>query len=394
LKIRLVFYCHDWFPLVGGVQTITLSLAKGLAEWSKTHPSKSFEVIFVTQTLGHGMDDSKFPFRIVRRPSVREVFRLVWSADLLHLAGPALLPQLFAWILGRPTVIEHHGYQSACPNGLLLYAPEHTICPSHFTKRHYRKCLGCNAKDLGKIASLRSLIATFPRRWLCRRAAANVAVSNHVAMRINLPRTRTIYHGLEEIIKAPPYDPQSTDQLQIGYVGRLVAEKGLPLLLDAAKQLKADGVSFHLTFVGDGTQRSELEASVRRLRLQDRVSFTGELRGSDFLEVLRRLQIIVMPSQWEETAGLAAMEQMMRGGLVVVADVGGLSEVVGDAGLKFAASDSAGLAACLHHICESPELINSLGAAARLRAEQCFSLNSMIERHVELYDEVTAIDRE
>jgi glycosyltransferase involved in cell wall biosynthesis len=394
LKIRLVFYCHDWFPLVGGVQTVTLSLATGLADWGKTHASESFEVIFVTQTPANGMDDSKLPFRVVRRPSVREVFDLVRSADLLHLAGPVLLPQLFAWILGRPTVIEHHGYQSACPNGLLLYAPGHTICPSHFTKRHYRKCLGCNAKDLGKIGSLRSLLTTFPRRWLCRRAAGNIAVSNHVAMRIKLPRTRTIYHGIEETSKAPPYDPQSTNQLRIGYVGRLVGEKGLPLLLDATKQLETDGVSFHLTFVGDGTQRSELEASVRRLKLQDRVSFTGELRGSDFVEALRGLQIVVMPSQWEETAGLAAIEQMMRGGLVVVADVGGLSEVVGNAGLKFAASDSAGLAACLHRIRDSPDLINSLGAAARSRAERFFSLNSMIQRHVELYEEVTSIDRE
>ena len=78
-----------------------------------------------------------------------------------------------------------------------------------------------------------------------------------------------------------------------------------------------------------------------RLGLQDRVTFTGELRGPDFRKrLLRSVQVLVMPSRWEETAGLAAIEQMMRGGVVVAADVGGLSEVVGDAGLKFFVDDS------------------------------------------------------
>ena len=50
LKIKLVLYSHDWFPLVGGVQTVTLSLATGLATWGETHPGESIEVIFITQT--------------------------------------------------------------------------------------------------------------------------------------------------------------------------------------------------------------------------------------------------------------------------------------------------------------------------------------------------------
>ena len=242
LKIKLLLYSHDWFPLVGGVQTVTLSLATGLADWGRTHPGESIEVVFVTQTPAAGMDDLQFPFRVLRRPSRRELIRCIRSADILHLAGPTLLPLLFARLCGTPAVIEHHGYQSVCPNGLLLYAPDHTVCPGHFMAGRYRKCLQCNAKDLGWIGSLRNLVFTFPRRWLCARAAGNIAVSRHVAMRIALPRTRTIYHGILDAAAScrPDPSPGNGNPLRIGYVGRLVQEKGLSVLLDAAKQLAND----------------------------------------------------------------------------------------------------------------------------------------------------------
>jgi glycogen(starch) synthase len=102
-------------------------------------------------------------------------------------------------------------------------------------------------------------------------------------------------------------------RLEIGYVGRLVQEKGLPVLLKAAKQLDNTGVDFHLTFVGDGPQQVELKAISDKLSLNEMVIFTGDLRGADLDKALRAIQIVVMPSEWEETAGLAAIEQMMSG---------------------------------------------------------------------------------
>jgi glycogen synthase len=386
LKINVLLYCRDWLPVVGGAQTVSLTLATGLAEWSKSHPSESFEVILATKTSANATYDSQFPFRVVRLPGTRELIRHIRSADVLHVAGPAFFPLLIAQVFRVPTVVEHHGYQSVCPNGLLLYAPDHTICPGHFMAGRYRKCLECNAKDLGWIGSFRKLVLTFPRRWLCKRVAANIAVSNHVAMRIALPHTHTIYHGIQDasgFVSDPA--PSQGNQLTIGYVGRLVGEKGLPLLLDAANQLEKEGMPFQLTFIGDGPQRSELESLACRLNLQDRVSFTGDLRGAAFAKALQSVQVVAMPSQCEETAGLAAMEQMMRGGVVVAADTGGLSEVVGEAGLKFPVNDLAALTACLRKVYGNPSLLNSLGSAARSRAIRYFDLEIMIQKHVEVY---------
>jgi glycosyltransferase involved in cell wall biosynthesis len=99
---------------------------------------------------------------------------------------------------------------------------------------------------------------------------------------------------------------------------------------------------------------------------------------------------VVMPSQWEETAGLAAIEQMMRGGVVVAANIGGLGEVVGDAGLRFTAGDADDLYSRLREAIESPSLRKSLGTAARERAVQAFGRDSMIEKHLSLYREALA----
>ena len=101
-----------------------------------------------------------------------------------------------------------------------------------------------------------------------------------------------------------------------------------------------------------------------------------------------------MPSQWEETAGLAVMEKMMRGGVVVVSDIGGLSEVVGDAGLKFTPGDANSLYDRLRQILENPSMIASLGPASRARALQYFNRDSMIQSHIALYREVLSGETE
>jgi len=96
----------------------------------------------------------------------------------------------------------------------------------------------------------------------------------------------------------------------------------------------------------------------------------------------------VMPSQCEETAGLAAIEQMMRGGVVVAADIGGLGEVVDEGGLKFPMGDSEGLYSRLRELIERPSFRASLRVAARKRAVQAFGRDSMIDAHVSTYHEV------
>ena len=85
--------------------------------------------------------------------------------------------------------------------------------------------------------------------------------------------------------------------------------------------------------------------------------------------------------------GLVAAENMMRGKLVIVSDIGAMREVVGETGLVFRTGDAQDLATCMKRTIDEPELASSLGYSARARAMQIFDRDSMIEKHISLYCE-------
>jgi glycosyltransferase involved in cell wall biosynthesis len=337
------------------------------------------------------MDDAALPFPVVRQPGFLALIKLLLDADVIHLAGPSFLPMVMGLVLRKPVVIEQHGYQAVCPNGLLLYEPDKSICPGHFMARRYHKCLGCNARNIGWARSAAKLMLTAPRRWACKHVAANIAVSNHVKNRVNLFRSKVIYHGIPDPLCGREQDTQVGEIRSrpptFAYVGRLVSEKGLDLLVEAGHRLDADRCSFNIRFIGDGPERPRLQAKVLALGFCNSVVFTGYLQGADLDCALEDVDAIVMPSIWEETAGLSAIEHMMRGRLVIAADVGGLGEMVGEAGLKFPVGDVAGLITCMKRVLDQPTLTKELGGKARKRALRLFAEERMAREHLATYRE-------
>lgn len=376
--MNILIYVHSFSPRAGGAQVYAAMLARGLV-------STGHSVRVVTESRIGEACDGELPFAVVRHPNLRTLWRLVGEAHVVQLTGPVLLPMLLALGRGKPTVIEHHGYQAACPNGLLLYEPTKSPCPGHFMAHRFGECLRCNAAVVGWLASLRMLLLTFPRRWLARWVSLNAPITHHVRERLRLPQSQVIYYGVPE----PPLAEQAAAHLStapcFAYVGRLVSEKGLPLLVEAVARLKMRGRNVRLKFVGDGPERGHLEALAEAKGLHGSVTFTGFLLGGALEEATRDLTALVMPSIWEETAGLAAMEQMIRGRVVIASDIGGLSEVVGDAGLKFPAGDVEALAECLERVLDHPELPAALARRARERAEKMFKQERMVEEHLAAY---------
>lgn len=391
--MKVLIYGEYFLPVIGGVQTFMDLLARGFSEWNRAdlpNGSGPVEVTVVTNTPRGEMDDSNLSYRVVRRPNVRELVRLIREADVVHVEGPCLLPMLISWMTGKPYVVEHHVYQAICPNGLLFKQPSQTACVGHYTKREYGECLGCCAATMGVAGAVRALLLSFPRRSFCKSAPANVMVTDHVGRRLQMPRSRTIYCGIDDVATRDgrPEAKIPAAVVEFGYVGRLVAEKGLPLLVEAANHLAGNGKCFRLSFVGDGPERSRLEGLVDEYGLRERVRFTGDMRGADFARVASQITAVVMPSIWEETGGLAAIEQMMRGGLVIAADIGGLGEIVDGAGLKFQPGDWRSLASAMQRVIDDPSLAKSLGSAARSRANALFRREAMIESQIALCREI------
>src|SRR5579862_4273427 len=275
--MKLLIYAHDWAPSVGGIETVTMALARGLARWEVAHPEEKITVTVVTQTRAGNMNDSALPFRVVRRPAKRELAKLVRSANIIHVANAAFLPLFLGWLLGKPIVLEHDGYQSICPNGLLLYQPSRAVCPGHFMAGRYGECVRCNSVTLGLFKSLRALLLTFPRRWLARRVSRNLAPTSHVGQRVALPRTQILYHGVPDCaVSNFPANAGRGERLPcFAFVGRLVMEKGVPVLLLASKKLKQSGHSFLVRIVGDGSDRARLEKMTDDLGLRVHTEFVG-----------------------------------------------------------------------------------------------------------------------
>lgn len=383
--MNLLIHSHYFAPSVGGVESIVLSLASGISELRALNGDREFHVTVVTETAAGSYDDRALPFRTVRCPSFFQLFQLIRASDVIHIAGPALLPMFLAWMLRKRFIVEHHGYQAICPNGILLHQPDRSICPGYFQAGRHGECFKCLRSEFsGGWAAAKRLLLMFPRNWLARAASLNLAITNHVRDRHKLRRTNVVYYGIEDPLPNRGVSV-SSKKLCIAYVGRLVPEKGIPVLLEAAKILQAEGHNLELRLIGDGSERPKLENIIHTEMLESCTTVTGFLTGPAFANALQDVTIVVMPSVWEETAGLAAIEQMMRGRLVIAADIGGLSEVVGDTGLKFTPGTPASLANCLRSVIENPALIQSYGQKARKRALELFQRSRMIAEHSQIY---------
>src|SRR5438034_1616073 len=129
--VKLLLYSHYFAPSIGGVETIVMSLARGLADLRAEDGAREFEITLVTQTPREDFDDSALPFPVVRQPGFWRLMRLVRGADVVHIAGPALAPLALGLLWRKPVAIEHHSYQAICPNGLLVLQPERLVCPGH-----------------------------------------------------------------------------------------------------------------------------------------------------------------------------------------------------------------------------------------------------------------------
>src|ERR1700692_3594890 len=108
--MRILIYTHVFPPNVGGVETYARLVSEGLAKRTGTTGTEKIEVTVVTNTPAESGYDAKFPFPVVRQPGRFRLLKLIRSASIVQLAGPSLLPMVFAFLLQKPFIIEHHGY--------------------------------------------------------------------------------------------------------------------------------------------------------------------------------------------------------------------------------------------------------------------------------------------
>jgi glycogen(starch) synthase len=384
---RLLIYVHDWAPTVGGIQTVTQALARGVAEAD----SWQMAVTLATMTPANGMDDAALPYRVVRRPGSLALLRMVMEADVVHVHGPCLLPLAYSLLLRKPVVVEHDGLQAICPNGHLFYEPAQSVCPGHFIADRHLECMRCNAAE-GWWRSVRMWLLTFVRRAFCARAARNIVPTEWLGGELRLPRIVAIPHGSA----SPPARLTSgipAKPVTFHFTGRLVSVKGVQLVMRAAERLAKMGFDFRVTIAGDGPERPALESLAHDLGIAHLVVFHGELRGEVLERVWMESTVVVAPSLTGDTFGLVVSEAMLRGRPVIVPAGGALAEVAGGAGAIFPVGDIAGLAECMRRFLDQPELAAQMGRIAQERSRRDFAEDTMVRKHARLYAEIATPPR-
>jgi glycosyltransferase involved in cell wall biosynthesis len=371
-------------PSVGGIQTQTLALARGLAQLGA-------EVHVVTRPApGRPPREEGEGFTVHRAG-------LAGGGPAATVAYVALAARAVASLGDRIAVVHAHQLLSPASAALLV----RTLRGTPFVATAHA------SGAVGDVASLARQGPVGRARLLALRrlAAAFVAVSDPIRDELagaGVPgeRIRSIPNGVDTRRFSPPASDAERRRLRralalppvpvVVYSGRLAPEKGVDLLVDAWAHARRLGVLGTLCLVGEGPERPALERRARDLGVLGAVRFAGT--AGDVLPWLHAADAFVLPSRQEGTS-VALLEAMACGVPVVATDVGGTRAAAGEAALLVPPDEPAPLAEALRSVLEAPEQARALGRAGRARATERYGIEEVARRHLDLYREVEGAPR-
>jgi len=227
---------------------------------------------------------------------------------------------------------------------------------------------------------------------------SHVAAAQHEALGFDPRRSVVIHNGIDcaefrpdrwarhrlsKRLGLPP------GRLLIGSVGRAHPMKAQHDLVAALALLVRAGRDVHGIFVGPGHLEGSVMEWAEKEGIADRISTLGG--DEDVPAIMPGLDIHAISSTWGEAFSLATAEAMASGVPAVVTDVGDCPRVVGDVGLVARRGDPESLAASLAELIDlGIEGRQSLGARARQRILDYFSMEQYVSRHAALYETVLA----
>ncbi len=302
--MKILISSHAFAPSIGGIETVGELLA---AEFVRL----GHEVTVVTQVAAAGADE--LPYRVLRQPSLRALVRAIQWSDIFWHNNLSLRTLWPALLLSKPVVITHQGSYIRKPRGIDLVQRLKHLIVRHTTS----------------VAGSMAIAACF---------ATN---------------SRLIYnpYDVRNFFAETPGEERTGDLI---FLGRLVSEKGVDLLLEALATLRSRGRFPRLTIVGGGPELASLQQLATNLGLGEQVAFSGPKRDAALRSLLHQHKILVVPSRYDEPFGIVALEGIACGCVVVGSNGGGLPEAIGPCGVTFPNGDSRALAEAIARLMEEP----------------------------------------
>jgi glycogen(starch) synthase len=298
-RVLLLSYAYE--PGIGGIEIVSALLARALTD-------RQYDVRVVTVTPGESLDPNGVP--VIRRPSpLRLLAEFSWADIVLQSNVSVTLawPVLFR-LVRRPWLVVNH--TSIRPPGK-----------------------GPRVRDTIKLRTL-------PK-------SGTFAVSQFLADEI--PRSIGVLPNPYDEHAFPAPEAHAQRSRALLFVGRLERAKGVDVLIEALAVLAERGAPARAVLIGDGGERSTLEALAAERGLGEAIQFRGAVPPSEVGQAMRQHAVLVVPSRAEppEAFGVVAIEGIASGAITVVSGQGGLPEAVGEAGIVVPPEDPVALADAL-----------------------------------------------
>ncbi|MBT0812295.1 glycosyltransferase family 4 protein [Litoribacter ruber] len=342
--MKILLLTHKFYPDIGGIEVNSEILASRFLK-------DGHEVRVLTWTEAVGT--KSFPFKIIRKPSLKHLLEEHKWAEVVFENNPCLRLAWTSFFFKKPSVVALRTWVS-------------------------RQDGHIGWQDKVKF-------------WWLKRASAVIAVSNAVRVK-SWPEAVVIGNPYRHQLFRP--SPQPGSRAGFVFLGRLVSDKGADLAIAGlhhlvkVKKLKSrSDEELTLTIIGEGPERKNLEEMVADLDLKDHVKFTGALREEKLVNCLNKHKFLLVPSLWDEPFGNVVLEGLACGCIPIVSNGGGLPDAVGNAGLVFQKGDLNSLLNCLCKVLENQELEKQLrsNAEAHLRTHHPKTVS---RRYLEILESV------
>jgi len=373
----------DYFPPhVGG------GTEKAVYEISKRLVMKGHEVFVVTLNGVNAPRHEYLNGIEVFRCSCVDLTEIIKAQ--LTISPTVYLDMLRIWRKREPDIIHAHN--------LFFFT---TACTSLF-KPMFRRPL-VTTMHLGPV-QLKGIIGPLARayerivgRWLVKSSDAIIAVSDAVgehAINLGAPPEKVVVipNGVDLDPMAAPREGGTSDDYRgarpkrVVFVGRLIFNKGVQYLVEAAPRIVKDFPDVEFVVVGDGPLKSKLMKRTEELGVQRHFSFLGIVPC--VTDVLSKCDIFVRPSLTEGMS-LAALEAMGCGLPVILTALPGTESVEkNSAGILIRPDDTQELADAVIWLLGDTECARRLGMNARLLAERHYSWDRVAESTIRVYQEI------
>ena len=335
--------------------------------------------------LGNAVRGAKVIYSLEARRKVRDLIdrqrpAVAHAHNVYHHISPSIFPELKA--AGIPTVMTVHDLKLACPAYTML--SDGKVCERCRGGRIHNVVANRCIKGSLALSSL-VMLETITHRALglySRNIDRFVAPSRFVMEKLiewGWPRERFVY--IPNFVDTKTIVPATTAGRGFLYFGRLVAGKGVDVLIKAAAKAKVS-----LTIAGTGPDDAALRALAESEGAD--ATFLGYLGGAELSGPIREARAAVLPSTWYDNAPLMLLEAYAHARPVIGSSIGGIPEMIraGETGFFVPPGDVDALAEALAKIAAMPDAeVADMGTVGRAWVEREFSPEAYRARVLDLY---------